>query len=849
MPSRKMKKYTLYLFLILLPSTQSFAQSFGLAFYSNEDVQDKRTSLDLTSDRAFCFGKNTDLSFDFSFIPGHNNYFGYVLRLVRNNRQNIDLLFDKVSLTLGTFRMVAGDKPPFAAFTLDSNRLFNHWTTLRLTIDFSHDRLLFYIDNKTPFIQNGLGLSPSDSFRISFGACPVERFKTTDVPPMKIRDVRLSDGQPLHHWPLDEEKGDRAVDVLGAWNGVVSNPQWVRSTHYEWRLLDSLAIDGAAASAFDSRAGVLYLVGADSLWEYRASGRPRSIPYASGKLDLLAGNQSVYDPFTRQLYNLYPDQQLAATFDFSTGRWDRKYQFSDINYWQFNKSCSAFDTSIYILNGYGHMNYKNSVFRYHIPTRTWERIVVGGDSLTPRYLAGVGATGDSIYILGGYGSSSGQQILNARNLYDMVLLDVKNRTCKKLFELEPSAQGFTFANSLVIEAKDKTYYGLAYNNEKYASALQLIKGSLDTPVYQAVGNQIPYPFHDIESFSDLYYSPSDKHFFAVVFFTDSTKTKPLRTLVHVYSLEAPPEPFVAETHPASSTPEGSAPTTWYILLPLAVIAGGAGVYLMRRRKTPSAKAGEYPERPAATGGAPGPVAPQTPAAIYLFGDMQVFDAEGGDLTKQFSPLLKELFLLILLNSLKNERGISSEKLGEILWFDKSEKSARNNRSVNIAKLKTILDKTGGCGLSKDTGYWKIGIQPELIRVDYLDYLGLIQDKNTLDKEGVKALARITKRGSLLNNVEYPWLDAFKSDVSNHVIDAFLNFAGDGSTDPEFMIVLADDIFFFDTVNEEAMILKCKALVQLGKHSLAKQAYLSFVKEYKQIYGEDFDRDFQAVIGG
>jgi two-component SAPR family response regulator len=241
--------------------------------------------------------------------------------------------------------------------------------------------------------------------------------------------------------------------------------------------------------------------------------------------------------------------------------------------------------------------------------------------------------------------------------------------------------------------------------------------------------------------------------------------------------------------------------------------------------------------------------PNKRAAIFLFGDMQVFDKEGGDLTKQFSPLLKELFLLILLNSLKNERGISSEKLSDVLWFDKSEKSARNNRSVNIAKLKGILDKTGGCNLSKETGYWKIDIQPEWVRVDYLDYLAIIQNRAALDKSGVKALAAITRRGSLLNNVEYPWLDPFKSDVSNHVIDTYLHFAqsGAGSSDPEFMIGLADDIFYFDSVNEEAMVIKCRALVQLGKHSLAKSAYTSFIKEYRQIYGEDFGRDFQSVL--
>ena len=126
-------------------------------------------------------------------------------------------------------------------------------------------------------------------------------------------------------------------------------------------------------------------------------------------------------------------------------------------------------------------------------------------------------------------------------------------------------------------------------------------------------------------------------------------------------------------------------------------------------------------------------------------------------------------------------------------------------------------------------------------------MSIVQNRETLDKAGVKALATITKRGSLLNDVEYPWLDPFKSDVSNHVIDTYLHFAKRGLSDPEFMIELADYIFYFDSVNEEAMVIKCRTLVQLGKHSLAKNAYTTFVKEYKQIYGEDFQKDFHAIL--
>ncbi len=226
----------------------------------------------------------------------------------------------------------------------------------------------------------------------------------------------------------------------------------------------------------------------------------------------------------------------------------------------------------------------------------------------------------------------------------------------------------------------------------------------------------------------------------------------------------------------------------------------------------------------------------------------MFDDERNEITKQFSPLVKELFLVILLYSIRWE-GISSEKLKELLWFDKPSESARNNRSVNIAKLKGILDKMKYCQVSKETGYWKIKIDYDKIHVDYTHYLAIIGNKRALNKESITELAEITKRGNFLSNVEYEWLDSFKSEISNEIVDTYLRFAASVkiSDDPEFLIKLANYIFYFDPVNEDAMIIKCKALAHLGKHSLAKTTYENFAREYNRIYGEDFQKDMPEVL--
>ena len=99
------------------------------------------------------------------------------------------------------------------------------------------------------------------------------------------------------------------------------------------------------------------------------------------------------------------------------------------------------------------------------------------------------------------------------------------------------------------------------------------------------------------------------------------------------------------------------------------------------------------------------------------------------------------------------------------------------------------------------------------------------------------------------NSNFEWLDEFKSDVSDKIIDTLVTFAEkcDLKADTEFIIHLADSIFNFDRTNEEAMILKCKAEYIQGKHSLAKMTYEKFIREYKLLYNEEYKKPFCDLI--
>ncbi|MCD8167184.1 MAG: hypothetical protein LUE93_14380 [Bacteroides sp.] len=223
------------------------------------------------------------------------------------------------------------------------------------------------------------------------------------------------------------------------------------------------------------------------------------------------------------------------------------------------------------------------------------------------------------------------------------------------------------------------------------------------------------------------------------------------------------------------------------------------------------------------------------SAIYLFGGFHIYDTQGNNITRKFTPLLKELLLLILIHTPK--QGISSEKLREILWFDKSEQSAKNNRAVNMGKLRSLLETLGEVGISNKNGNWELEINNEEIYVDYFEYINLYNRRPLTSREDVSLLFRLTRQGAFLTSETYDWLDRYKASVTDFIIDTLVNYAGASvqiDTEPAIALRIADSIYPFDPLNESALRLRVKAYSALGKHSLAKKAMKDSLKITKRL---------------
>jgi len=827
------RSFILVLVHIIMGTVQVFSQD-GLGFASHEVVQDKRTGLSLFPDNSLCTSENFELAFDLSFYPNQDNYFGYIVRIINDKGKSVDLVYDQ------DFRVVVGEKLTSLEFNIPNERLFSRWTRIGINFNVEKGELSLLCNGNK--LREALPLAKDGCYRIYFGLIDYKHYSSTDVPAMKIKDVSISQkGKRTYHWPLNEKNGTVAHDQVKHMQALATNPLWINKLHFDWQLVKQFHTSGTASFAYNPKTETVFLVGADSLIAYDLKANRTTVKrYTDGRLHLPDGNQSIFDTLTNKLLNFNVDEAKTLKFDWANSSWsgDHVHPAEKTDHGHANKFICTLDTSLYVIGGYGNFYYKNDVYRYALNKERWTLIDSQATNCTPHYLAALGAVRGGAYLVGGYGSATGMQVLNPKNIYDLVYFDAAKKTFIKKFELKAEGEDFVFANSLVIDTLNERYYGLIFPKHKFQSHLQLISGSLKDPAYELLGNTIPYQFSDAHSFADLYYSAAGHRFIAVTSYLDEQGM----TSAQIYTLSSPPLPNVA----GELTVNKSAESPFLLVCGIALLLiAGSVIWHVKRRKQ-----GLHPIKDEQIGvekSEPKENGEEVHTKIYLFGDLSILNLEGEDITKYFTPLLKELFLLILLYTIRWQKGISSEKLIELLWFDKSEESARNNRSANIAKLKQVLDKYATLKLLKEGNYWRLVWASETY-IDYQLYLNLIQQK-IADKALILACSAITKRGSFLNGIEYEWLDTFKSEVATKIVSIYLQQMQSLpiSSNADLLIGLANEVFLFDSVNEEAVIIKCKALASLGQHSQAAHTFESFRKEYETLYGQKFEKDFKSIM--
>ena len=825
---------------------------YGLSFNSFGVVQDKRTGLNLTPESPFSFKKGFSLSFDVCFKSDNKYYFGYIFRIIGRNNQHIDFLINnpKLIITYSTDKIIA-------ECNLDEvNYVFDEYLSFEITLDVIENRIRISMNDKVFYAE--AALANFQEMHLFFGKTNHPQFKANDVPSMVLKDIRINNekNEPEYHWALSKHTQNGVYDELKNRFASVENPLWILDNHALWQQQQLFYTQNNPQICYNEAKNYIAISDRNYFYVYHMGLHALSRdPLNKGSMPHSRhANQIVYNPMDSCYYSYEFDMENpvdVVTYDEAGKKWNNyELELHSPDFWHHNKFISQRDSSLYLFGGYGHYKYRNYINKYNFNTRTWTRLDYQSASVPPpRYLSGLGVLDDTRFLIfGGYGSNSGAQELSPHNYYDLYEVDTKTMEAKKIWELNSPESDFVVANSLIVDTLNRCFYTLCFPQQVHNTSLFLGKFSMDVPRFEMAADRIPFAFQDIYSYVDLYLNKTTNELTAI---TVSPVGMDSTALVTVYSLAYPP---LAETDLYQKTVENDH-FVLFLLFFLGLVLTGIIITFVysRNRKISSENKTEKNDKPEykLTENSKPVDKRSGENAIFLFGGFQVLDNEGKNITGIFPSLAKQLFLLILLHTLKDGNGIPSSKIRDTLWFDKSAESAKNNQGVSTNRLRTIFEKVNTVNIVNKNSYWTVAFGDTLY-CDYYEALVLIKnlkENSNPPLSEIRQLLNIVLAGGMLPNLQTEWIDSFKADFSNDLIDLLMDVIRTkyAELSPSTRMDIADAIFIQDSLNEDALKLKCRTLVQSGKNGLAKGVYNLFSKEYLALLGTPFKLSFEQVL--
>ena len=831
---------------------------YGLSLKSHSVPGIERTTLYLDDNQPFSIKNDFIISFQM-YVRANEHDFGTILHLHTNTNQFI------------RFSFVAGEERHFPALVLNEGIINinspierEKWLDVSLHLRLKDNVIEIDYDNKK--ISAMAPLQGVKSVTALFGQM---KEYLSDVAPIDLRNVTITqDGKQIREWKLWKHNDTVCYDEIEGAVARAIHPVWLIDNHIEWKLVHQAKIPGKLDVAFNAREALFYLVRSQSIDVLDENGTlQKEIAIRGGYPAVEFPNHLLYDTLSNKLVSYYPKKGITSRFSFDTERWSNEIRNTEeASNYNHARTFNPADSSFYFFGGYGFYQYRNDLYRMKYSTNQIEQVEYERP-LYPRYSAAMAIVGDELYIFGGRGNKYGKQELSSHYYWGLCAINLKNKQSRIVWQKnQPQEEGTIMASTMYFEPSDSSFYAVSTNKGGVLWKISM-KDSVYSEVSKPIYNESTYQDSDFS----LYTSPSHGKLFLVLDKILSNHTHELA----IYSINMP---LVNEVEIRQSTAGESINNRWYLytigILLLLVLAGFVLYrfkYNSKNKKAPATKKGTE-KNVATTGKAQGlsdvtesKTIPKkewmqesetiftetvnyydrSRASISLLGCFNVRDKDGNDITSNFTPRLKHLLILLILYTEKNAQGILASKTTEILWPEKEETAARNNRNVNLRKLRVLLESIGDMEVMIENNFlrikWGTGV--------FCDYHTLItctkQFEQEKSEELLNRILEILLYGPLLPNTILDWLDDFKDDYSSYSIDLLKNLLDiEISRNHQDMIIrLADIMFLHDPLNEEALAAKCSVLVTQGKKGIARNLYDRFCKEYHDSMGETYKVPF------
>jgi two-component SAPR family response regulator len=673
--------------------------------------------------------------------------------------------------------------------------------------------------------------------KIYFGKNEHSVFHTTDVPPITIRNVVISNhkGEVVLSWKMQQHNKNEVFDEIKNSRANVENGIWEIDKHLKWNKIQSITVkEKNAQITFDSVQARIFIAVQDSFLIYNASNNVMVREATKGGMPFrYGGSYILFDEKNNRIISysiLHPD---FVVYDFDKKAWSDELIEYLPPIQHHNRFIDAETNQLIVFGGYGNHQYKANLLRHDLDSGAWKNDDLSS-GIACRYLSAMGYLGDGeLLIMGGYGNHSGKQENLPQNLYDIYKLNFKTLKTEFLSQLSDVKNPIVFSNSIIIEKEEHKLYALAYDNGKYKSSISLVSVDWNTSELKVLGDSIPYRFLDTESFCDLFLHRKTSTIYAAVL---HKKENSEQYCIEIYSLAYPP---LSMSDVLQTPGDKDVNNKIYYLAIACLLLFIAGVYYKKRKEKELVQIIKEP----AVQNVKEFIKPRKRSStILLFGGFQVFDRDGNDITDNFTPILKQIFLLLLLNSIKDGKKVTSEKLDETFWQGMDKLSASNNRSVNIRKLRIILEKIGDITISNKNSYWYIHLGEEIV-CDYKEVITILKQIDnkitTINEEVTGRILKLASGGLLLPNLNVEWLDDYKSEYTDLIINILIKSTTiqEIKDDTRLLLQIANIILLHDSIDEEAIKIKCRILFQSGQKGASKQCFDKFQAEYLRILNE------------
>ncbi|MCG6187438.1 LamG domain-containing protein [Maribellus maritimus] len=240
-----------------------------------------------------------------------------------------------------------------------------------------------------------------------------------------------------------------------------------------------------------------------------------------------------------------------------------------------------------------------------------------------------------------------------------------------------------------------------------------------------------------------------------------------------------------------------------------------------------------------------PPASNSANQLRLFGTFFAIDKNANEISDLFTPKVRELFLFILIHSVKNGIGAKVSDINENLWPAISSKKVANNRAVTLNKLRRILNRINGIGIVTQNGFIQITTNPDFF-CDFNEAFQLCQKTGEMTKSELESFYQLVKRGRFLKEMDWPWLDETRGLIGNQVIDNLLKLGNIYFKENKLdkIEAISRRILEYDDMSEEAVYMQILVLQKTNNTHLAKFNFKSFLTKYKENMGEEYPFDFE-----